>query len=77
MEELKFNQKRGVLASKLCAEISQICWKQLIISPESIKCARLQKNFFSAFFFFFFSLSCLDTTLNKMFEYYIEKKDKK
>ena len=54
MEELKINQKRrGVLDSKLCAEISQDLLETIDYLPRICKMCKFTKKLFMWFFFFF------------------------
>lgn len=72
MEELKINQKRrGVLDSKLCTEFSQDLLETIDYLPRICKMCKFTKKLFM--WVFFFSVF-LDTTMNKMLEYYIEEK---
>lgn len=53
MEELKINRKEEVFwIASFAQKFLRTYWKQLIISPESVKCATLQINFLRGFFFF-------------------------
>ena len=57
MEELKINQKRrGVLDSKLCAELSQDLLETIDYLPRICKMCKFTKKLFMCFFFLSLSI---------------------